>query len=91
MHGSQHVGKKHDVGPGSAFYSLCDLGQVISPVKGSVSSSAIYHLYRAIVDIGKMVYGKCLLYTQYTTNFNKRSLLLLASFSLNVTRFCFWN
>lgn len=55
IQGSQHIGKKHDVGPDSAFYSLCDLGQVISPVERSVSSPVKCHLYGAIVDTGKMV------------------------------------
>ena len=52
--------KKHD-GAGSAFYLLCDLGQVISPVEGSVSSPVIYQLCRAIADTARIVYGKCLL------------------------------
>lgn len=31
--------------PGSTFHSLCVLGQVTSPVEGSVSLPAIDHLY----------------------------------------------
>lgn len=45
MQGSQHIGKKPDLDPGSTFHSLCVLGQVTSPIEGSVSLPAIDHIY----------------------------------------------
>lgn len=72
--------KKHSVGLGFAFYSLCDLEQVISPTEVSVSSPVAYSLCRATANTGRTVYAKCPLHVQHTTNFHKQYLLLPANF-----------